>query len=179
MGHITYFLQIGRDVCIHHISYIPPHLDLAGIQQNAGFAKILDTGHVMTDEQYGPPFTAAYVLHFANGFFLEFSITNGKNFVHDKDFRIKMSCDSKSKAHGHTGGIALYGSVYVALTTGEVHNFVQFSGYLGLGHSHNGAVHINIFATGHFRMEARTHFKESADASACADCADRRACNLG
>jgi hypothetical protein len=40
----------------------------------------------MTHKQHGSAVAMRDVLHFADGFFLEFGIANGEYFVHNEDF---------------------------------------------------------------------------------------------
>ena len=39
-------------------------------------------------------------------------------------------------------------------------------------HAHDGAVHVDVFAAGHFGVESGAHFKEARDAAPCADGAE-------
>ena len=45
------------------------------------------------------------ILHFAYGFFLEFGIAYGKDFVNNKYFGFEVSSNGKTQTNGHTGGI--------------------------------------------------------------------------
>ena len=129
----------------------------------------------MTDKQNRSAFSPTYVLHFSNGFFLEFSISNSKDFVNNENLRIKMSGDSKAQADLHAGRIALDWSVNIALAAGEIDNLVKLSGDFGFIHSQNSTIHVYIFAPCHLGMETCAYFKQGSDSSTCMDRTDRRA----
>ena len=123
----------------------------------------------MAHEQHCSAFAAAYVLHLADGLLLEFGVAHGEHFIHHQYFRFQVSGDGESEADGHAAAVALYGGVQVAFASAEVHNLVKLAGNFATAHAHDGAVHVDVFAAGHLRVESGAHFEEARDAAPCAD----------
>ena len=123
----------------------------------------------MAHEQHGSAFAAAYVLHFADGFFLEFGVAHGEHFVHHQYFGFQVCSDGEPEAYGHAAAVALHGGVQVAFAAAEVHDLVELAGDLGAAHAHDGAVHVDVLAAGHLGVESGAHFEEARDAAPCAD----------
>ena len=80
-----------------------------------------------------------------------------------------MCGDGESEADCHTAAVALHGGVQVAFASAEVHDLVELAGDFGTGHAHDGAVHVDVLATGHFGVESGAHFEEACDAALGAD----------
>ena len=57
----------------------------------------------MTYKQYGPPFSPADFMHFADGFLLELRVSYGQHLVHDQNLWFQVCRDSKTKTDLHTG----------------------------------------------------------------------------
>ena len=123
----------------------------------------------MAYEQYGSASALAYILHLADGLLLEFGVAHGEHFVYHQYFGFQVGGDCESETDGHAAAVAFYGGVQVAFASAEVHNLVELAGNLAAAHAHDGAVHVDVLAAGHFRMEARAHFEEARDAAPCAD----------
>ena len=123
----------------------------------------------MAHEQHCSAFTAAYILHLADGLLLEFGVANGQHFVHHEDFGFQVCRDGEPEAYGHAAAVAFYGGVQVAFAAAEVHDFVKLASNLGAAHAHDCAVHVDVLAAGHFRVESGAHFEEARDAAPCAD----------
>lgn len=102
---------------------------------------------------------------------MEFQITNCKYLVDDEDLGFKEGGDGKAETDFHATGVTLGGGVKVALYAGEIDNLIEFTGDLGFGHTHNGAVHVDILTACHFGMEAGADLKEGGDTSIVADVA--------
>ena len=123
----------------------------------------------MAHEQHGSAFAAAYVLHLADGLFLEFGVAHGQHFVYHEDFGFQVCRDGEPEAYGHAAAVAFHGGVQVAFAAAEVHDFVELAGNLRAAHAHDGAVHVDVLATGHLGVEPGAHFEEACDAAPCAD----------
>ena len=76
---------------------------------------------------------------------------------------------NEPEADGHAAAVAFHGGVQVAFAAAEVYDFVEFAGNLGATHAHDGAVHVDVLAAGHLRVEPGAHFEEARDAAPCAD----------
>ena len=123
----------------------------------------------MAHEQHCSAFSAAYILHLADGLLLEFGVTHGEHFVHYQYFGFQVRGDGESEAYSHAAAVAFHGSVQVAFASAEVYDLVELAGDFAAAHAHDGAVHVDVLAAGHFGMEARAHFEEARDATPCAD----------
>ena len=58
--------------------------------------------HVMADKEHGATFTMRNILHLANSFLLELSITDSEDFIDNEDFGFHKGSDSEAKADSHT-----------------------------------------------------------------------------
>ena len=123
----------------------------------------------MAHEQYGSAFASAYVLHLADGFLLEFCVAHGEHFVHHQYFGFQVCRDGEPEAYGHAAAVALHRGVQVTFASAEVHDLVELAGNLAAAHAHDGAVHVDVLAAGHFGMEARAHLEEARDAALGSD----------
>ncbi len=123
----------------------------------------------MADKQNRPAGTLGNLMHLANGFFLEFGITDGEDFIDDKDVGFEVRGDGEAEADGHAGGVALDGRVEVALAAAEIDDLVQLAVDLVLPHPHDRAVHVDVLAPCHFRVKACAYFKKRRNASTRAD----------
>ena len=144
---------------------------MAICKNNAAFAQTSYGRHIMAHEQHCSAFAAAYVLHLADGLLLEFGVAHGKHFVHHQYFGFQVRSDGESEADGHAAAVALHGGVQVAFASAEVHDLVELAGDFATAHAHDGAVHVDVLAAGHFRVESGAHFEEARDAALGADCA--------
>ena len=132
-------------------------------------AQLLDAHHVVAYEQDGASLAAADVLHLADGFFLEFGIADGQDFVDDQYFRVEEGSYGKTKSDGHARAVSFDGGVDISFTAAEVDNLVQFAGNFGFGHAKDGAVEEDVFASGHLLVESRSHFEQGADTASGTD----------
>ena len=71
-----------------------------------------------------------------------------------------MSGDGESESNVHAAGISLHRSVNKFLDFSEGNNLVKFMGNFGLAHAKNGAVEIDIFPSGEFRVKARANLEQ-------------------
>ena len=144
------------------------------VEDDAPGAKVADGAHVVGDEEDGAALGVGNVLHLADGFLLEFGVTDGEDFVDDEDLGVKVCGDGKAEANGHAGRIAFDGCIEVTFAAGEVDNFIEFSGYLLSRHAHDGSVHVDILASCHLAMETGSDLEERSYASTGTDGADGR-----
>ena len=123
----------------------------------------------MAHEQYGPAFSAAYVLHLAYGLLLEFGVAHGEHLIYHQYFGFQVGGDGESETDGHAAAVAFYGGVQVAFASAEVHDLVELAGDLAAAHAHDCAVHVDVLAAGHFGMEPCAHLEEARDAAIGSD----------
>ena len=126
----------------------------------------------MTHEQHRAALAAGNVLHLTNGLLLEFRVADGEHFIDHQDFRLQVGGDGEAEPHLHAGRVAFDGSVDIAFAAGEIDDFVEFSVDLAPGHAHDGAVHVDVLAARHFRVEPGAHLEQRGDPPADVDLAD-------
>ena len=125
----------------------------------------------MTHKQHRPSFAAAHILHLPNRLLLELGIAHGQHLVDHQDFRLQERGNGKTQPHHHTGRIPLHRSVQIPFYPREIHDGVQFGGDFSACHAHDGAVHVDVLAAGHFLVEAGADLQEGGNAAAGADLA--------
>jgi hypothetical protein len=90
---------------------------------------------------------AGDILHFAQAFFLEFRVSDGKNFVHDQNLGFQMRRDGEREPHIHPGAIPLHRRIDELLDSGEIDDLVELSADFSFGHPEDGAVQEDVFAS--------------------------------
>ena len=131
----------------------------------------------MAHKQYSSTFTMSDILHLSNSLFLKLCITNSQHLIHYKNFGIKVGCHSKAETNLHTAAIALHWRINITFTSRKSDDLIQLASYFLLGHTQNGAIHIDVFKSRHLRMETRTDFKQRANTSSCLDGSQGGSCN--
>ena len=145
---------------------------LSVLQNHPFLAQAPHRGHIVTHEQHRAALAFGDVLHLADGLLLEFRVADGQHLVHDEDLRLQVGGDGEAEPHLHAGRVALDGSVDIALAAGEIDDFVEFAVDLAPGHAHDGAVHVDVLAARHFRVEPGAHLEQRGDPPANVDLAD-------
>ena len=80
-----------------------------------------------------------------------------------------MGGNGEPEAYGHAAAVAFHGGIQVAFASAEVYDLVELAGDFAAAHAHDGAVHVDVFAAGHFGVETGAHFEEACDAALGAD----------
>jgi hypothetical protein len=146
-------------------------LDVAIINQSAtsedaaGRAEGADGANVVTDEEYGSitASRACNLLHLPEALLLKFSVAYGENLIDDQDLWLKMRSDGKSEANRHSAAVVFDGSIEERLDLRERDDLIELSIDLGLAHTENRAVQVDVLAAGQFRVKARADFQETGD----------------
>ena len=138
--------------------------DGGGINPDDAVAEASNLIELVGDKDDGAA-GAGHVAHLPKAFLLETDIADGKNFVHEKDFRLEMGGDSEGQADVHAGRIVLHGRINEFFEFGKGHDFVELADDLGFAHAQDGAGEEGVFAAGKLGMKAGAHFKERADAA--------------
>ena len=128
--------------------------------------------HIMTHKQHRAALALRDILHLANGFLLELGVTDGKDLVDNQNLRFQVGSDGEAEPHLHAGRVALDGSVDIALAAGKIDNLVELPVDFALGHAHDGAVHVDVLAARHFRVEPGAHLEQRGNPPADVDLAD-------
>ena len=145
--------------------------DPAFIQHHAAGAQLADGGHVVADVEHGAAVLVGDIAHFAQAFLLELHVAHGQDLVHDHDLAVQMGSDGEGQLDEHAAGIALDGGVDEVAALRKFDDLGQFGVDLGLGHAQDRAVHIDVFAAGHFVVEAGADFQHGGHAAANFDLA--------
>src|SRR5208337_1564246 len=103
--------------------------------------------HVMAHEQDCTPFLGRDVLHLAEAFFLECSITDSKDLINDEYLGFEMSRYCKGKSYIHAGGVPLHWGIqkFFHFITGKIHYLIELFVDLILTHSQYGSIKIDVF----------------------------------
>ena len=125
----------------------------------------------MTHEQHGSALSFADVLHFADGFLLEFGVADGEDFVDDEDFGVEVGGDGETQPHHHAAAVTLHRGVDIAFAAAEVDYLVELAVNLVAFHAEDAAVHVDVFAAGEFRVEAGAYLEERGYAATGVDAA--------
>ncbi len=126
----------------------------------------------MTHKQHRAALAFGNILHLADGLLLELRVADGQDLVDHQNLGLQVSGDGEAEPHLHAGGVAFDGSVNIALAAGEIDDFVEFAVDLAPGHAHDGAVHVDVLAACHFRVEPSAHLEQRGDPPADVDLAD-------
>jgi hypothetical protein len=114
----------------------------------------------MAYEQYGSATVFRYIVHLADGTFLELGVTDGEDLVNDEDFGFEEGGDGEAETDCHTGTIAFYRSVDVFLYAGELDDIVELALDLMLCHAEDGTVHVYVLLAGELSVETGADLKE-------------------
>jgi hypothetical protein len=135
------------------------------LKKEARVAKLTNRGHIVAYEKDCSPSPIADFVHFSQALFLEFSVTDGENFVHNKYFRLEVRCHRKRQPYIHSTGIPFHRRIEELFDAGEVDDGVELFLDFGAFHAEDGAIEEDIFAAGEFGVEAGADFEERADAA--------------
>ena len=126
---------------------------LTFIQNNGFICQAQNSRHIMADEQDRTSFFGN-IVHLAQAFALEFSISDCQHLIHYQDIRLQMGCYRESQPQVHSAGIALDGGIDKFLNPGKIYDLIKFP-FNGLAvHTQDSAIEIDILPTGQFGVEA-------------------------
>ena len=148
-------LHIDRDGLLHVAVKDHP----AFVQHHAAGAELTDGAHVVAHIQDGTPLLPGHIAHFAQAFLLEFHVAHGQDLVHDHDLAVQMGRHREGQLDEHTAGIALDGGIDKVAALGKLDDLVNLGIHFRLGHAQNGAVHIDVFPSGHLVVESGAHLQ--------------------
>ncbi len=107
------------------------------------------------------PTLLVYIIKLSEAFFLKICISDSENLVNNKNFRIQMSRNCKSKPHIHAAGIPLYRSIDELSDFGKLHNLIKLGPNFSTAHPKNCPVEKNVLSPGEFRMKPGTNFQQA------------------
>src|ERR1019366_8416114 len=76
-----------------------------------------------------------------------------------------MCGHGEGKAHIHAAAVTLHWGIKKLLHLGKGDDLVKLSFDLGLAHTQNGAIQVDVLASGEFRVKAGANFEEATNAS--------------
>src|SRR5271170_745705 len=141
------------------------HYQLAGacrghfavFQQDAARAKFGDGAEIVGNENYRGA-AAQNAVHSLEAAILEDHVANAQHFVHDQDVRINVRGNRKAQPRVHARRVSLYRSIDEIREARKLDDGVELAIDLGLLHSQDGAVQIDILAAGEIWMETCAYF---------------------
>ena len=133
----------------------------------------------MAHKQHRAAFAFADVLHFSDGFFLEFGVADGEDFIDNQYLGVEVGGDGEAEAHHHAAGVALHRGVDITFAAAEVDDFVQLLADFMFRHAQDGAVHVDVLAACHLGVEAGADLEQRPDASTGTDGAGGGGGNFG
>jgi hypothetical protein len=101
--------------------------------------------------------------HALQALLLEAGVTHGQHLVDQQDVGLEEGGDGKPESHLHAARVELDLAVHRALDLREVDDAVEALGDLLTGKAQQGAVQVDVLATGQVRVDARPHLDEGAD----------------
>ena len=117
----------------------------------------------MAHKQNGSAFFG-HVAHLAQAFALKTHVANCQDFVNQQDFWFQVGRYAEGQSYVHPARIALDGRIEKTLHFGKGNDLVEPAVDLRLAHPEDGAIQIDVFATGKFLVEAGAHLEQRADA---------------
>src|SRR5436853_2810461 len=118
---------------------------------------------VMTNEHDGASFFRHHIVHFTETFSLKLGVTDRQHFVDQKNLRIEVSREGKREPDIHAARIALDRCVEELLDLGKSNDLIELLSNFCAAHTKNGAVQIDVFPAGQFRMKTCANLEERAD----------------
>ena len=93
-------------------------------------------------------------------FLLEGGVTNGENFIEDKDIPFRADSNGKGEADLHAGRVIFEFLVHELFEFGKFDDVVIHGVDFGVAEAEHGAVQINVLAAGEFGVEADAELDE-------------------
>ncbi len=128
-------------------------------------AQGLDRGHVVTHEQHRALVHAGDVAHLAEAPALELGVTDREHFVDHEDLGLEVRRDREREPHRHPAAVALHRDLEEALDAGEVDDRVELPGDLAALHAQDGAVQVDVLASGELGVESGSDLEQAPDAT--------------
>ena len=130
-------------------------LDLAVGDPYRPFAEVFDGGHVVGDEDNGPPPTAQFT-HRSQALLLKTHVSDCQHFVDKEHVRAQVGGHRETQPHAHTARVPFDGRVQILRDVGELDDPVHHRVGFPLLHAQDRAVQIDVLATRELIMESRS-----------------------
>ena len=176
-------LDIGEDagpppVGGGHVDRIAFGHDLAPFEEQSAVAVLLDADQIVRHEDHRPAL-ALVAGKDLEAFGLEARVADGKHLVHEQDRRLGLDGDREAEAHLHARGVVLELLVGKAFQVREMHDRVHPAAQLRPAEAEDGAVQVDVLASGELRVEAHAELQEGRHLAADPDAAGRLSVDAG
>ena len=141
--------------------------NLAVFDEDGAVAEFDDVVHVVSNQDDG--LIAVERSKVIVAFLLEGSVSDGENFVEEKDVAFGTDGNGKGEANLHSGGIIFELLVLEFFELGESPDFFVHIIDFFAGEAEEGAIKINIFAAGEFGVEANAKFNKGDESAVDGD----------
>ena len=116
----------------------------------------------------------ADVLHLAEALALKLRVAHRQHLIDDQDLGVQVRGDREGQPHIHAGGITLHRRIEELLHARKIDDRVELAGDLLAPHAEDGAVEIDVLASGQLGMKAGADLEQAADAAVQIDLARAR-----
>ena len=113
----------------------------------------------------------AHLVNFAHAALPEINIAHRKRFIHQQDLGLHVNGDGESQPDGHAAGVSLHWLIDELANFGELLDLGKLRVDLLAREAQNRGVHVDVLASGEFRIEARAQFEQGCYAAANDDVA--------
>ena len=135
------------------------------LQHHAAVTNLRNQIQVMA--HHGKSLTGrAQLLNLRNTLLLERLIAHRKNLIHQEDIRVRMHRNREGQTQVHTRRVELHLGIDKVVNLSEIHNRIEGSLNLILGHTQNRAVEVHVIAAGQIRVETSAHLNQTRNIAA-------------
>jgi len=117
------------------------------------------------DHQNGRPATPK-LADAGRRFLLKFGVAHRQYFVDDQHLRADVGGHRETQARHHAAGVGSHRGVDEIADSRKIHDPIQPASNVLAAETQHRAVEKNVFASGHFVIEARAQFQQRRDPSA-------------
>ena len=103
--------------------------------------------------------------HLAEAFLLKLGIADRQHLVDDQNLGLQMRRDREGEPNIHAAGVALDRRIEKFLDLGKGDDLVELASDLGAAHAEDGAVEIDVLASGELGMKAGADLEQAGDAA--------------
>ena len=156
-------LDHGGEVPGHHAVRVAQLDHAAAVQPESPVADGFHVGHRVRNEQDGDA-ARAHLVNLAHAALAKIDVADGQGLVHQQNFRVHIDSHSEGQPHHHAARISLDRLVDEVANLGEGFDVLVALVDLPGGQAKNGAVEVDVVASGEFRVESRAQFEQRRDA---------------
>ena len=105
----------------------------------------------------------AQLLNLRDALLLEGLVAHRQNLIHQEDIRACVHGNRESQAQVHTRRVELHLGIDELVNLSKIHNRIEGSLNLFLGHAQNRAVQVHVIASGQVGVETSAHLNQTRD----------------